>query len=222
MPRSSQRASARRDSHVLSVRDAERRFGDLLVFTAVDVDVAAGTCCAVTGSNGAGKSTLLRCLVGADRLDRGTVTIDGSAADESSPAQRAAVASVLGDVATFAHLTAHEHLQLVALAHGMPDPAGVASRTLCDVGLEDASDQLPVTLSSGQRHRLALASAFVRPRRLLVLDEPEHHLDAAGRAWLAGRIADEKARGCAVVLASHDPDLVAAVADDTVDADSWR
>jgi ATPase subunit of ABC transporter with duplicated ATPase domains len=57
---------------------------------------------------------------------------------------------------------------------------------------------------------------------LLVLDEPEHHLDPAGRAWLAGRIADEKARGCAVVLASHDPDLVAAVADDTVDADSWR
>ncbi|WP_407445976.1 ATP-binding cassette domain-containing protein [Rhodococcus sp. (in: high G+C Gram-positive bacteria)] len=222
MPRSSQRASARRDSHVLSVRDAERRFGDLLVFTAVDFDVAAGACSAVTGANGAGKSTLLRCLVGADRLDRGTVTIDGSAADESSAAQRAAVASVVGDVATFAHLTAHEHLQLVALAHGMPDPAGLASRTLSDVGLSGASDQLPVTLSGGQRRRLALASVFVRPRRLLVLDEPEHHLDAAGRAWLAERIADEKNRGCAVVIASHDPDLVAAVADDTVDADSWR
>ncbi len=222
MPRAFPRGATRRGSHVLSVRDAERRFGDLLVFTAVHFDVAAGECCAVTGANGAGKSTLLRCIVGSDRLDRGAVTIDGVVGDESSPDHRAAVASVVGDVATFAHLTAHEHLQLVALAHGMHDPAGQATRTLSELGLAGASGQLPVTLSSGQRRRLALASVFVRPRRLLVLDEPEQHLDADGRSWLAQRIRAEKTSGCAVVLASHDADLVSAVADHTVDADSWR
>ena len=48
------------------------------------------------------------------------------------------------------------------------------------------SGQLPGTLSSGQRRRLALATAFVRPRRLLILDEPEQRLDIEGVAWLAG------------------------------------
>lgn len=207
---------------ILSVREAERRFGALRVFTDVTFDVAAGRCCALVGANGAGKSTVLRCVVGADRLDRGTITIDGVVADESSPALRATVASVVGEAATFAHLTAHEHLQLVAAAHGAPDPGESAGRTLDDVGLAGAADQLPVTLSSGQRRRLAIASVFVRPRRLLVLDEPEQHLDAAGRAWLAARIDDEKRAGCAVLMASHDPELISAVADDILDADSWR
>ncbi|MFC7449674.1 ABC transporter ATP-binding protein [Rhodococcus daqingensis] len=210
------------EDQVLAVRDAERRFGDLRVFAAVTFDVLAGRCCAIVGANGAGKSTLLRCVTGADRLDGGTITVDGSVVDESSPTFRAAVASVVGDVATFAHLTAHEHLQLVATAHGMPDPYVLATRTLSDVGLSSAADQLPVTLSSGQRRRLAVASAFVRPRRLLVLDEPEQHLDAGGRAWLAARINAEKAAGTAVLIVSHDPALVSAVADDTVDGDSWR
>lgn len=213
---------SRPDDHVLAVRDAERSFGDLRVFSAVTFDLFAGRCCAIVGANGAGKSTLLRCVTGADRLDGGTVTVDGSLVDESSPTFRATVASVVGDVATFAHLTAHEHLQLVAAAHGMPDPYGLATQTLTDVGLSNAADQLPVTLSSGQRRRLAVASAFVRPRRLLVLDEPEQHLDAGGRAWLATRINAEKAAGTAVLIVSHDPALVSAVADDTVDGDSWR
>lgn len=216
------RIPSRPDRCVLAVRDAERRFGDLRVFTGVTFDVSAGRCCAIVGANGAGKSTLLRCVTGADRLDGGTITVDGSAVDESSPTFRATVASVVDDVATFAHLTAHEHLQLVATAHGMPDPYGLATRTLTDVGLLDAADQLPVTLSSGQRRRLAVASAFVRPRRLLVLDEPEQHLDADGRAWLTTRINDEKDSGTAVLIVSHDAALVSAVADTTVDGDSWR
>ena len=73
--------------------------------------------------------------------------------------------------------------------------------------------QLPLTLSSGQRRRLALASCFVRPRRLLVLDEPEQRLDAAGKDWLARRLLREKADGVAVLMASHDPELVEATAD---------
>ncbi|MFF3229071.1 ATP-binding cassette domain-containing protein [Nocardia suismassiliense] len=207
---------------LLAVRDAERRFGDLIVFRAVTFTVPSGRCCAIVGANGAGKSTLLRCIIGSDRLDSGRITVDGIDADETSARFRKTVAAVCGEIATFAQLTAHEHLQLVATAHGVPAAHEIATRTLASVGLSDAADQLPVTLSSGQRRRLALASAFVRPRRLLVLDEPEQHLDPAGRRWLAAAIEAEKRSGTAVVLVSHDPDIVTAVADDTVDGDTWR
>ncbi|TXG92821.1 ABC transporter ATP-binding protein [Rhodococcus rhodnii] len=206
----------------MSVDGAERRFGDLVVFSDVSFDVAAGRCCALVGANGAGKTTLLNCVIGADRLDDGTVTVCGESVDEASPHFRRAVAAVVGDVATFPHLTTHEHLQLVASGHGMPDPYGLATRTLDDVGLTSARDQLPVTLSSGQRHRLALASVLVRPSELLVLDEPEQHLDADGREWLAATVQRIASEGTAILIVSHDAALVTAVADDTVDGDSWR
>lgn len=210
------------DAPVVVVRDARRSFGGHCVFTDVSFEVAAGSCCAIVGANGVGKSTLLQCVTGGDRLDHGTVTVAGAAADESSPTFRRDVAAVVGDIAMFPHLTAHEHLQLVAIGHGVSEPHLHATRVLADVGLTSASDQLPATLSSGQRRRLALASAFVRPRRVLVLDEPEQHLDGAGRRWLAEALCAEKDAGVAVLLVSHDSELVAAVADRIVDGDAWR
>ena len=212
------------DSHgvpAVSIRNAHRSFGDLPVLTGVDFDVAPGRCCAVVGANGAGKSTLLRCVVGADRLDAGVIDIDGTPVDETSRAFRRKVAAALGDVPVFAHLTAHEHLQLVATGHGVPDPFDAATQALAEVDLLAVSDRLPVTFSSGQRRRLALASAFVRPRTLLVLDEPEQHLDTAGRSWLAAVLESEKQSGRTVLMVSHDAELVDAVADQVVDADSW-
>jgi len=92
----------------------------------------------------------------------------------------------------------------------------VVHAVLAEVGLVPQSAQLPGTLSSGQRRRLALASAFVRPRRLLVLDEPEQRLDRAGLDWLADRLKSEKADGLGVLLASHDQTLVEAVVDNVV------
>ncbi|WP_245720341.1 ABC transporter ATP-binding protein [Nocardia uniformis] len=184
--------------------------------------VRSGSCCAIVGSNGAGKSTLLRCIVGRDRLDDGRITIGGKDIDESSARFRSEVAAVIGNAATFAHLTVHEHLQLVATAHGATQPAALATTVLEAVGLTHAADHLPAVLSSGQWRRLMLASAFVRPRRLLVLDEPEQHLDHAGREWLSAALRQEKQSGTAVVLVSHDAALVSAVADTTVDGDAWR
>jgi ABC-2 type transport system ATP-binding protein len=200
---------------VLEIRGLSRWFGDHRVLTDVDFALTGGTATAVVGPNGSGKTTLLRCVAGLDRPDEGEVRLDGRPVDETDPRVRAAVAGVLDDVDFFPDLSVVEHLELLAYAHGARDDAEVVD-VLEALGLDAARDQLPATLSSGQRRRLALASCFVRPRRLLLLDEPEQRLDTAGRAWLAGRLRAEKAAGHAVLLASHDPHLVAAVADDTL------
>ena len=57
-----------------------------------------------------------------------------------------------------------------------------------------------------------MATAFIRPRKLLVLDEPEQRLDVEGVEWLAARLAAERNRGLAIVMASHEPKLVESVA----------
>jgi len=143
------------------------------------------------------------------------VLLDGRPMDETDPAVRAAVAAALDDIDFFPDLSVVEHLELLAFAHGA-DPAFVPE-VIAELGLDPARDQLPATLSTGQRRRLALASCFVRPRRLLVLDEPEQRLDVRGRAWLEDRLLREKADGMAVLIASHDPELIAAVADTQIE-----
>ena len=207
---------------LLSVRGLTRRFGDVDVVAGLDLDVAAGTALALVGRNGAGKSTVLRCVTTADRPTSGTVLLDGSPVDERSPRTRRDLAVVMDDMDFFPDLSVVEHLDLFARAHGVPDVEETVDEVLREVGLVPQSAQLPGTLSSGQRRRLALASAFVRPRRLLVLDEPEQRLDAAGLDWLVGRLQREKAAGLGVLLASHEPDLVAAVADHVLDLDAQR
>jgi ABC-2 type transport system ATP-binding protein len=207
---------------LLRVRGLTRRFGDVDVVKDLDLDIRSGTALALVGRNGAGKSTVLRCVTAADRPTSGSVELDGRPIDERSPRTRRDLAVVMDDMDFFPDLSVVEHLDLFARAHGLEgsEAEAVVDEVLHEVRLIPQSGQLPGTLSSGQRRRLALASAFVRPRRLLVLDEPEQRLDAAGLEWLVDRLRREKESGLGVLLASHDAALVEAVADDVLDLDT--
>jgi heme ABC exporter ATP-binding subunit CcmA len=197
----------------LRVRGLTRRFGEHAVIAGLDLDVAAGEAVVLVGPNGSGKSTVLRCITGADEPTEGTVELGGEPLDERSPSVRSALAVVMDDLDFFPDLSVVEHLDLFAKAHSVPDAETLVDEVLREVGLVAQSGQLPGTLSSGQRRRLALASAFVRPRRLLILDEPEARLDTDGISWLAERLQREKDQGLAILMASHHPQLVEDVAD---------
>ncbi len=198
---------------MLDVREMTKTFGAEPVFADVSLTLGPGAALAVVGPNGAGKSTFLRCVLGWESRDAGEVLLDGRPLDERDPAVRAGIAVSIDEMSVFPDLSVAEHLDLLACAHGVPDTSAVVEATLAEVGLTEAGDQLPVTLSSGQRRRLALASWLVRPRRLLILDEPEQRLDTAGWAWLAQRLVAEKGAGTAILFACHDDDLVDHVAD---------
>ncbi len=207
---------------VLKVSGLRRAFGPNTIFEKFSLEVRSGEAIALTGRNGAGKSTLLRCLIGADRPDDGTVEVCGNPMSEASPDIRRDVATVIDDLDFFPDLSVVEHLDLLARAHGLTDPDELVDEVLDEVQLVPQSGQLPGTLSSGQRRRLALATAFVRPRKLLILDEPEQRLDTEGVAWLAGRLTAERKRGLAIVFASHEPTLVEQVATRVVELGAPR
>lgn len=198
----------------LAVSGLVHAYGGRRVIDDLTFAVAAGEAIALIGPNGSGKTTVLRCVVGSVKPTAGRVMVAGREVDERRPGQRRAVAALLDDLDFFADLSVAEHLDLLARAHGNADPSELVATLLDEVGLAGAADQLPGSLSSGQRRRLALATVFVRPRRLLVLDEPEQRLDTAGLEWLAAKLIAEKQSGTAVLLASHDEDLVDAVADE--------
>lgn len=201
---------------VLTASHISKSFGPVTIVDDFSLAVYPGEAVALTGRNGAGKSTILRMLIGATRPDEGRVEFEGTKMSETNAEIRRGVATVIDDLDFFPDLSVVEHLDLLARAHGVPDAEASVDEILEEVQLVPQSGQLPGTLSSGQRRRLALATAFVRPRKLLVLDEPEQRLDVEGVAWLAARLKAERERGLAIVLASHEPHLVETVATRTV------
>lgn len=122
---------------------------------------------------------------------------------------------MVDDLDFFPDLSVVEHLDLLARAHGLAEPDQLVDEVLEEVQLVPQSSQLPGTLSSGQRRRLALATALVQ-QKLLVMDEPEQRLDVEGVAWLGARLKHEMTKGLAIVMASHEPSLV-----DALDCPAW-
>jgi ABC-type multidrug transport system ATPase subunit len=202
---------------LLVLSGVSRSYGERRALLPIDLAVSAGRCVAVLGANGSGKSTLLRIAAGRDTPSTGLVSYAGQRITADDPVVRTEIAVVGDMVSAYPDLTVREHLLLVAVAHGAGRGAGpLADRALRECRLDDHQDALPPSLSSGQQQALHLAAVLVRPRRLMVLDEPEQRLDPAARRWLAGLLQDEKAAGAALLVATHHAELAAAVADHVI------
>lgn len=201
---------------VVRAQDLLVGYGGAPVCAPVSFTLAPGKVLALVGANGSGKSTVLRSVIGLLEPSGGTLQVFGSAVDERDVEFRTRVSSVLDDDAYFPALTVSEHLYLTARGHGVLGADDVVAELLEEFGLTEHARSLPVALSSGQRRRLLLAAGFVRPRSLLVLDEPEQRLDRDMKDRLAQRLVAERAQGGAVLLATHDAELLRAVADRVV------
>jgi ABC-2 type transport system ATP-binding protein len=194
-----------------------RDYGPLQALRPLDLTVASGQCIAFLGVNGSGKSTLLRIAAGRDTPTSGQVIYNGRPLREDALVARTEIAVVGDPRSAYPDLTVREHLLMVAVAHGggrgAPDLVDAA---LAECRLSDHAAALPGWLSSGQQQALQLAAVLVRPRRLLILDEPEQRLDPGARRWLADVLVREKARGVALLLATHHTELAEAVADEAI------
>jgi ABC-2 type transport system ATP-binding protein len=202
---------------LLALTGVSRTYGERVALSPVDVAVAPGRCLAVMGANGSGKSTLLRIAAGRDTPTTGQVVYAGRGLTQDDLAVRTEIAVVGDMVSAYPDLTVREHLQLVAVAHGAGRGRDeLVDQALRECRLNDHASALPGSLSSGQRQALHLAAMLVRPRRVMVLDEPEQRLDPAARRWLAGLLLGQKQAGAALLVATHHAELAAAVADHVI------
>jgi ABC-2 type transport system ATP-binding protein len=203
------------DHSAIEVRDLSVSYGSnpVLVDVQLTVPVGAGVC--VIGENGIGKSTLLRCVASLQRADAGEIEIFG-APPGSTPEFWRAVVTTVEPPTWYPGLTAREHAELVCRAHGLDPAAAGMDEALDRFGIASHADAIPPSLSSGQKQRLTLALALLRPSRLLILDEPEQRLDPEGRALVAGLLHDYLADGGTVLMASHDDVFAAAAGTSTV------
>lgn len=172
--------------------------GERLVFCDVGFTLPAGGALTLEGPNGAGKSTLLRLLAGLLRPLAGRLWRDDADA-LSDPTEHARHVAYLGHQdAIKPGLTVAENLRFHARVHGR-----AVMPALTDQGLAGLADLPARLLSAGQRRRLALARLSLTGASLWLLDEPTVGLDTAAIERFGAVLAAHRARGGAVVVATH-------------------
>lgn len=177
----------------------------------VSFSVLPGEAVALLGANGAGKSTLLGCLTG-DRLpDEGRVTLCGADPFSDPGAAARCMGFVPEQPFLYGELSVGEMLQFVAEARGIPaaEAAGETERLLELLGLGGAEATLCRELSQGMGRKTALAAALLHGPRAIILDEAMNGLDRPSAERLVAELDARRARGAAVLLSSHDLELVA-------------
>jgi ABC-2 type transport system ATP-binding protein len=201
---------------LIELRGAGKRYGRRPGVEALQPTTltAGGEVCAVVGPNGAGKSTLLGLALGFLRPTAGEVLLDG---DPPRERHRAGGVAYLPERFTLSPAwSARRALRGFAALDGEPDGAGRVAAVLERLGLEDVADRPVGELSRGTVQRVGLAQAWLAPGRLLVLDEPTEGLDPLWRLRLRELIAERRAAGATVLIASHDLAEIERVADRVV------
>ncbi|HPC47994.1 MAG TPA: ABC transporter ATP-binding protein [Deltaproteobacteria bacterium] len=191
------------------------RKGNILleVLRDITLDIGRGEFLAIMGPSGSGKSTLLNLIAGIDRVDAGTITVDGvdiTGLGESALAKWRA--ANIGFVFQFYNLipvlTAYENVELPLglTSLGSVERRRHAEAALAMVGLSARMDHYPAQLSGGEQQRVAIARAIVTDPLLIVADEPTGDLDRASAHEVLGlmeRLNEEM--GKTIVMVTHDP-----------------
>lgn len=187
----------------LALHDVSKRYGRRWALARLTYALPSGRSLLLTGHNGSGKTTLLRLLATALGPTAGRVEVLGRDAVTDRDAVRRDVALLSHASFLYEDLTAHQNLTVLARLLGHPSPTDIADALLTRVGLGKRSDNPVRGFSAGMRKRLAIARLLMKAPSIALLDEPFGELDPAGIHDMEAIIAELKATGVTVVLATH-------------------
>lgn len=200
-------------------RGVLKTYGHTLALRGIDATLPPESITLVVGPNGSGKTTFLSILGTVLKPTAGAVSY--GAAREDVQVVRRALGWVSHEPLTYPDLTARQNIELSARLHGL-DPGAVWEMADERFALSPFGHRPVRTCSRGQRQRIALARSLVHRPTLILLDEPTAGLDAEGVTRLLAAIRAEHARGAAVAIVTHEPDLFAALATAKLQFDRGR
>ena len=214
---------------MVEARAVRKSFGRLEVLRGIDLEVRRGEVLCLLGPSGSGKSTFLRCVNHLEKIDAGSLTVDGQyigyrrqgdvlreLPKRMVARQRADVGMVFQGFNLFPHMSVMENLVEAPVRSGRHSRAGAQLRArslLAQVGLTDKADAYPKQLSGGQQQRVAIARALAMDPKLMLFDEPTSALDPE----LVGDVLDvmrQLARdGMTMIVVTHEIGFAREVAD---------
>ncbi|MFB7949684.1 ABC transporter ATP-binding protein [Kitasatospora phosalacinea] len=184
----------------IRVLGLRKRFGPNPALDGMTFTVHPGRVTGFVGPNGAGKSTTMRVVLGLDTPDEGTALVGGRPY-RSLRRPFAHLGALLDAGALQPGRTARNHLLWLARSQGID--ARRVDRVLAAAGLREVAGRKAGQFSLGMRQRLGIAAALLGDPPALMLDEPFNGLDPEGFRWIRALLAEQAARGRAVLVSSH-------------------
>lgn len=203
----------------IEIRDAVKKYGrgesEICALDHVNLRIEKGEVCVILGPSGSGKSTLLNMIGGLDRLDAGTVTVEGvelakQNRKELTEYRRKNVGVVFQSYNLIAELTVQENIRVVA---DIAEHPLALAELMEDLGLSRHAKHFPSELSGGQQQRCAIGRALIKNPAILLCDEPTGVLDSASaREVLAILEQINRKYHTTVIIITHN-EAVAGMAD---------
>ncbi|MDQ1515808.1 MAG: type transport system ATP-binding protein [Actinomycetota bacterium] len=198
--------AGKRPGFAIRTEGLTKRLGGVDVVDRLDLSVPAGSVFGFLGPNGSGKTTTIRMLLGLIEPTAGTATVLGRPMPDDALTVLPAIGALVEGPAWYPWLTGRQNLlrmDAAGPARGRSDRTAHIDTALQRVGLTAAAHKKYRAYSLGMRQRLGLANALVRPRELLILDEPTNGMDPQGTREIRHLIRDIAAEGTTVFLSSH-------------------
>jgi ABC-2 type transport system ATP-binding protein len=188
-------------SNAVEIESLEVRFGSLSAVSDVSLTVEFGEIAVVLGPNGAGKTTTVETLLGFRRPTSGTVRVTGLDPTRDRAAVVATTGALLQRGGVWFPMSPRQALELTSMYYSH---ARDVAELISLVGLERCATTPWRRLSGGEQQRTLLALALVGRPTVLVLDEPTSAIDPEGHQLIRQLLADERDRGCALVVTTHE------------------
>jgi cell division transport system ATP-binding protein len=191
-----------------------KKYGHRLVLDKVNLSILAGEFVSVIGPSGAGKSTLVYTLIGGERINGGTISVDGFRVDEMKDKElqyfRRKIGVVFQDYKLLPQKNVAENVAfaLEVCGYEKKDITKKTAEVLGIVGLINHAKHFPHQLSGGEKQRAAIARALVHDPSLIVADEPTGNLDPKTALEIIKLLLEINKKGITVILTTHNKDLV--------------
>ena len=212
---------------MLNANHLKKSFDGLGVLRDISLQVNEGEVVAIIGKSGSGKSTLLRCLNNLEKVDGGTIEIDGQPLVKDgvygAPKDQRTLCLKMGYVFQnfnlFPHMNVLRNLteaQVCVLKRDKEKAAAYARELLQKVGLADRETAYPYQLSGGQQQRVAIARALAMDPEILCFDEPTSALDPLLTQEVLGVIRALSKEKRTMIVVTHEMNFAREVADRVV------
>ncbi|MFD1535816.1 ABC transporter ATP-binding protein [Nonomuraea guangzhouensis] len=198
---------------MIALEGLTKRYGGKTAVDGLTFTVEPGRVTGFFGPNGAGKSTTMRMILGLDRPDGGSVTVNGRDY-VNVPLPMREVGALLDARALHGTRTARNHLRWLAHTNAIPDKR--VDEVLRLVGLESVARKRSGTFSLGMGQRLGIAAALLGDPKVLLFDEPVNGLDPEGIKWIRELMRGLADEGRTVLVSSHLMSEMALTADHLV------
>lgn len=198
---------------MIEIKSMSKKFTDLHALKDISMNITKGEMVAIMGPSGSGKTTLLNCMGGLEKPTSGEVMISNinvsnMTSEERQLFRREGIGYIFQDFRLLDQYCVIDNVMLPALPYSPINKVKERAELLLKkFHIEHCKNQLPNTISGGEKQRTAIARALINDPFILLCDEPTGNLDSENRDRIMNALSQLKREGKTIVIVTHDSDV---------------